>query len=127
MLSRDWVGRKRLTVRCCFKSLRIAIHRKCEFETLLAKLFACRAGVSISSLCFGIGLSFIGFTISIRSLYDLLKISMRKQYCRSCSFLGCCKLGRSTTFQNLRVFPKKSVYFTFFFCFMYVVPLMKAK
>ena len=59
MLSRDWVGRKRLTVRCCFKSLRIAIHRKGEFETLLA----CRAGVSISSLCFGIGLSFIGFTI----------------------------------------------------------------
>ena len=61
MLSRDWVGQKRLTVRCCFKSLRIAIHRECECETLLVKVFACKAGVSISS--FGIGLSFIGFTI----------------------------------------------------------------
>ena len=67
MLSRDWVGRTRLTVRCCFKSLRIAIHRKCEFETLLAKLFACRAGVSISSLCFGFGLSFIGFTHDLKT------------------------------------------------------------
>lgn len=63
MLSRDWVGQKRLTVRCCFKGLRIAIHRQCECETLLAKVFACRAGVSINSFCLGIGLSLIGFTI----------------------------------------------------------------
>ena len=35
MLSRDWVGRKRLTVRCCFKSLRIAIHRNVNSKLYL--------------------------------------------------------------------------------------------
>ena len=73
MLSRDWVERKTYDSLLLFEGLRIAIHRECEFETLLAKYLLVEPVYLISSFYFGIGLILIGF-YHLKSIYPLLKL-----------------------------------------------------